>query len=97
MDKTLHVGAGCSMMVGSSHGKQKGSTPVPPDEFGVEPGGESRAVGAGHRAVQKQGTGVPGPVRTTGDRGARVRAADHRAAHGGRCEVRLRQNNRDSY
>ena len=64
------------MMVGSSHGKQKGSTPVPPDEIDVEPGGESRAVGAGLEPggnrgpgcpglCGRQGTGAPGSVRLT--------------------------------
>ena len=90
MDITLHAGAGCSRQTRYNDDKrrgaamrgrtmtkrQRGSTPVPPDEVGVEPGGESRAVGAGHRAGRQQGTGVPGPVQATGDRGARVCAAD---------------------
>ena len=49
--------------------RQRGSTPVPPDEVGVEPGIEP---GRG-----QQGTGVLGPVQATGDRGARVCAADY--------------------
>ena len=76
MDTTLHASAGCSMMVGSSHGRQKGSTPVPPDEVGAEPSGRAGQWkpgiepggnrGPGCPGLRKrQGTGVPGSVRLT--------------------------------